>query len=150
MQPVDFTGSNISLHAPEDWDEQQHGPCATVRAEIRPPYVITCWLPTTEERMRLIEGMPLFLWVVGRTMPPSFLTVGGEGEAGADRPVPYTVDELLLGMVRGAGPDGISALDLAKLMEHAGVNNDAAATAMQDALDRGTVTLGKRLQIVIA
>jgi hypothetical protein len=38
------------------------------------PVVITCWRPTAEELVRINLGEPIWLSVVGQTMPPVLVT----------------------------------------------------------------------------
>jgi hypothetical protein len=67
MKPVDFAEANRTLKAP----------CATstnvasLRAWTDGVHCISRWRPTWRDRLRVLFGAPIWLWVVsGETQPP--------------------------------------------------------------------------------
>jgi len=76
MQPTDFTGTNLTLGKPPGWDEEKFGPCIDIRVMQRGSYVISGWLPSPEEIERIVAGKPVFVHVVGHSMPPMWVDVG--------------------------------------------------------------------------
>ena len=47
--------------------------CADIHAFKGQGQVITCWWPTPEELVRINLGEPIWLGVIGETMPPVFV-----------------------------------------------------------------------------
>jgi len=76
MNPRDFDGTNMTLGKPQGWDEESYGPCQDIRVQIEGSYVTSCWQPDAEELERLNAGMPVFVRVVGHSMPPMLVEVG--------------------------------------------------------------------------
>ena len=73
MNPVRFAQCNVVMKAPPNMDKcydlhacQCHYPDGT-------PAVISAWRPTPEELVRLNLGEPIFLSLIGQTMPPAAL-----------------------------------------------------------------------------
>jgi hypothetical protein len=77
MNPMRFERSNTVMRRPESMTEEQ---CFDVHAFIGQdidgmPVVITKWQPTAEERTRLALGEPVWLHIIGHTMPPVAITM---------------------------------------------------------------------------
>lgn len=73
MTPQRFSECNIVMRKPEKMTEEE---CCDVHAYADGNQVITCWSPTPEELVKLNLGEPVYLHVVGATMPPVDLAVG--------------------------------------------------------------------------
>lgn len=81
MTPVHFDGQTAVLSAPTNWNEETHGPCVglPVRREDDIMFM-SCWRPTWRERLWLLFGGVVRLWVVGDGHPPVMLEAGsGKG-----------------------------------------------------------------------
>jgi len=72
MIPQRFSESNVVMRRPPEMSEEQ---CMDIHAFSSGQAVITCWRPTPEELVKLNLGEPLWLHIVGATMPPVALTV---------------------------------------------------------------------------
>lgn len=80
-EPTNFDGSNAKYGPPEGMDEDQvrtlfawRGELATSAAD-ETPVVVTCWKLTNREMKQLEKSRgKLWLTVIGRGMPPVFLS----------------------------------------------------------------------------
>lgn len=72
-------GSNLTLIAPKNWDEERDGRCgdlAVLVKEERPFSMTSAWFPTPEEIELIGRGAPVHLEVFSGRHPPVMLTVG--------------------------------------------------------------------------
>ena len=76
MTPIPFDGMNIVYKAPQDWDNEQHGPCGDlpVRADDEAQTCTSVWEPTDVERGVLVAGGKIVLTIHGG-QPPVALAV---------------------------------------------------------------------------
>ena len=69
-----------TLGAPLDWDRETDGYCGKlpIRDEVTSAgrTMISAWYPTPEERGRLQQGAPVYLYIVGSIHPPVAIEVG--------------------------------------------------------------------------
>jgi len=73
MNPQRFAESNIVMKAPAGMEN-----CCDVHAFKDSQHVITAWRPTPEELVKINLGEPIWIGILGDSMPPVFVT--------ADRP----------------------------------------------------------------
>jgi hypothetical protein len=64
-----FAESNITMKAPAGMPE-----CCDIAAFRGGNQVITAWRPTPEELVKINLGEPIWLGIIGDTMPPVFVT----------------------------------------------------------------------------
>lgn len=76
MLPTNFPESNAVLGPPQGMSEEECSSLFTLRSkdESGHPVVVSCWKPTRDELEALNAGRPLWLVVLGQTMPPVYLT----------------------------------------------------------------------------
>lgn len=70
MNPINFVGANANFGKPKDWDEAKNGPCATLPVLVQdlPGGLkghVSLWVPTAEERRKLLLGSAIMLSCVG-------------------------------------------------------------------------------------
>jgi hypothetical protein len=66
------------LGAPDGWDHEKDGICHTLDIIDQDGIMYTFWRPTPAELVRLMEGHPLQLAIVGSNHPVVALSVAGE------------------------------------------------------------------------
>lgn len=83
MNPGNIYGATRVLGAPAEWDQSQ-GECAGLpildRDTPNGPAMISEWVPTAEERERLVQGLPVHVWVFGHGHPVLAVSVGEVAE----------------------------------------------------------------------
>lgn len=124
MNPANFPESNTVMTRPANMTAEQ---CMDIHAFRDGKCVVTCWTPTPSERVRLAMGEPVYLYIVGATMPPVLLTVDSPFEAPTPAPAPAphpwgATREQVITYIRDHLTDGLpSSLkyleDLAKMQE---------------------------------
>jgi len=68
MKPVEFKGQNCVLQRPQGMSQAECGPLPVFRDGR---YCISCWRPGWRDRLAVLFGRPLWLWVwSGGTQPP--------------------------------------------------------------------------------
>jgi hypothetical protein len=72
MLPVDFEGSNLTLHRPQDMRDEE---CMSIKAHLGIDndgyhFVLTAWQPNKEDIEAINAGRPIMLKVIGSSMPP--------------------------------------------------------------------------------
>ena len=72
MIPQRFRESNRVMRKPAEMTEEE---CFDIHAFVGGGQVITCWRPTPEELVKLNLGEPVWLTVIGQTMPPVAIVV---------------------------------------------------------------------------
>jgi len=73
MKPTRFPEQSVELQPPVGMTEAECGVLAVHRTDT---HCISRWQPSWGERLRLIFGAPVWLWVwSGNTQPPVALTV---------------------------------------------------------------------------
>lgn len=73
MKPVRFPQQTVDLQRPAGMTEEECGSLAVFR---NGEHCISCWQPSWRERLLLVLGAPVWLWVwSGSTQPPVALTV---------------------------------------------------------------------------
>lgn len=72
MSPIRFAEANIVMKRPANMTEEE---CADVHAYRADGQVITAWRPTPEELVKMNLGEPVWLYVIGSTMPPVLVTM---------------------------------------------------------------------------
>ena len=69
MIPQRFKEANIVMLAPPGMEN-----CSDIHAYKGEGHVITAWRPTPEELIKINLGEPVWLYIVGDTMPPACVT----------------------------------------------------------------------------
>lgn len=69
MTPSDFPQSNGTLQKPPTMTDEECSPLKVHRALSHNAY-ISCWRPTWRERLAILFGSPVWLWVYGERHPP--------------------------------------------------------------------------------
>ena len=73
MKPTAFPEQTIVLQRPAGMTEEQ---CGTLAVFTDGDHCISRWAPSWKERLLLVLGAPVWLWVwSGRTQPPVAVTV---------------------------------------------------------------------------
>lgn len=77
MNPSKIQGANAALGAPEDWDADKQGECATlpVRINAEAGTIESAWEPSDEEKAAIAAGRPVILTIWGRLHPPVSVNV---------------------------------------------------------------------------
>lgn len=72
MNPIDFEGSNITLHKPSDMTDEQCGPLKAYKGVHNDnfPYYVTMWQPSDKDKEAIAAGRPIVVKVVGTAFPP--------------------------------------------------------------------------------
>lgn len=84
MMPVNFIGSNMVLTKPANMTDEQCSETPALRGTDDDgfPYHLTCWQPSREDIQAITHGKPIYLKVLGASMPPVVLfTIDDNGEA---------------------------------------------------------------------
>jgi len=85
LQPVKFKGYAAILGAPLGWDEAQHGKCQGLPIGREDGRYFSFWRMTLRQRLFVLFGHGIWLWVHSAAHPPVMLTVGpGEAEPKAN------------------------------------------------------------------
>ena len=71
MIPQRFPEENIVMVRPQGWTEEE---CSDIHAFKGSGWVITAWLPTPAELVKLNLGEPVYLMIKGETMQPANVT----------------------------------------------------------------------------
>lgn len=66
MIPQRFAEANTVMRAPKGMEDE----CSDIHAYRDGTYVLTAWRPPPEELVKINLGEPVYLTVVGKTMPP--------------------------------------------------------------------------------
>jgi hypothetical protein len=61
MKPINFAQSNLTLNAPDNWDEEANGPCDSLPVLALPGTTSSVWRPSPEELQILNEGGAIIL-----------------------------------------------------------------------------------------
>lgn len=68
------------MGAPIDWDKTKHGVCTglPIRDEMTTAgqAMTSAWFPTPEEIVRICDGAPVYLTILGQVHPPVAMSVG--------------------------------------------------------------------------
>lgn len=76
MQPIKFPQANLVLEKPSSMTDEE---CASLHVYRRQPGaaddLISCWRPSWRERLAILFGRPVWLWVFGRAHPPVAIEV---------------------------------------------------------------------------
>ena len=72
MTPSDFPQANLTLAKPAGMTDEQ---CKPLRVHTTGAEFVSCWRLTWRERLAILFGRPLWLWIVGRGHPPVMLSV---------------------------------------------------------------------------
>lgn len=75
MTPIHFSGVTHVLGAPRDWNEAEHGPCAGLPTAFVDGQFMSCGRPTWRQRLALLFGRCITLFVIGSGHPPVMLGV---------------------------------------------------------------------------
>ena len=76
MRPINFPTSDGVLGAPRNWDADLHGPCEGLPVQRIDGSCVSCWRVNWRERLAILLGKPIWLWVTsGDTQPPVSLAV---------------------------------------------------------------------------
>lgn len=73
MEPIDFTGTNLTLTRPKEWPDDQ--PCGDLHAlkghdEFGRQFFRIAYVPTAEDLLAMEMGRPLFIQVTGAVFQP--------------------------------------------------------------------------------
>lgn len=73
MKPTDFPQANRTFHRPRSMTDEE---CEPLRVYVLTNHyaLISCWRPTWRERLAILLGRPVWLWVSGGSHPPVALT----------------------------------------------------------------------------
>lgn len=74
MKPIPHPNANLTLGSPSGWDENEHGPCASLEVLRVGEIYQQCWKPSWRCRLRLLVGRPVRLTTIG-TPPPIAMEV---------------------------------------------------------------------------
>lgn len=97
MNPTSFPGETRTLSKPGDMADEECSPLpvfAGVLPGDRWPSLVSCWVPTEEERADISAGGPVWLGIIGVRHPPVWLSTvkpQGIGDQPAGQPVPGTL-----------------------------------------------------------
>lgn len=73
MRPISFPQQTVELQKPASMTAEECGGLPVFRDGT---HCISCWRPSWRERLALLLGRPVWLWVwMGNTQPPVALTV---------------------------------------------------------------------------
>lgn len=74
MRPIKFPQANFTLTRPPTMTDEE---CISldVYADPNRDQMLSCWQPTWSERLALLFGRPLWLWVFGGRHPPVAIEV---------------------------------------------------------------------------
>lgn len=75
MKPHYFHGVDKVLGAPIGWDEATRGTCGGLPVACTDYGFYSCWKPSFVERLRVLLGWHVWLYVVGSGHPPVLLEV---------------------------------------------------------------------------
>lgn len=75
MNSTPFKEQTRVLGAPQGWDANANGPCLGLPVHIDEFGFKSRWQPTWRERIGILFGRPVWLWVVGSAHPPVALEV---------------------------------------------------------------------------
>lgn len=67
MKPVNFKESNLTLKRPPSMTDAE---CAPLHIYQSMAGMVSCWRPTWRERLAILFGAPLWLWVLSERHPP--------------------------------------------------------------------------------
>lgn len=75
MIPIDFPNANFTFTKPSTMTDEQ---CSDLRVfkghdEEDTPVIISCWQPNKEDIESINAGKPIYLQIVGYSMPPVVL-----------------------------------------------------------------------------
>lgn len=70
MNSIRFAASNCVMLAPEGMEN-----CSDLHVFKNSEAIMSRWVPTPEELVQINLGVPISLWVFGKTMPPVALVV---------------------------------------------------------------------------
>ena len=74
MFPSGFKEANTILDPPKGLEESVETIQAAHISAGDHPYIITCWKPTQEEMTEFLKTGRVWLWVMGNTTPPVYLS----------------------------------------------------------------------------
>jgi hypothetical protein len=88
LKPVTFPGVTFVLGEPPNWDDAMYGQCAglPVQYDKERGVFASCWTLTFRQRLAVLFGRPLWLFVVSRAHPPVMLTVADAMLAAKGKP----------------------------------------------------------------
>lgn len=72
MKPSTFPQATALLHRPVSMTDKE---CASLWVHKTDGAFVSCWRPTWRERLAILFGCPLWLWVIGYSHPPVALEV---------------------------------------------------------------------------
>ena len=73
MKPIDFPEKTVNLQRPSGMTEEQ---CSPLPAFRDGEHCISCWAPNWRERLAILLGRPLWLWIwSGNTQPPVCIAI---------------------------------------------------------------------------
>ena len=70
MNPTRFAQCNIVMTAPKGMKDCVNVHACKCKYPNGSPVVITAWTPTPEELVKINLGHPIYLHIVGQSMPP--------------------------------------------------------------------------------
>lgn len=70
MNPVRFSAANKIFHRPQNMTAKE---CGSLYVFDDDQHLVSCWKPTWQERLALLLGAKIWLWIWGRSQPPVVL-----------------------------------------------------------------------------
>lgn len=75
MDAIDFKGKNKVYGKPKNWDEEKDGVCHNLHVfegtdTLNHNVIISAWKPNEDDIKRINAGEPIFLQILGKSMPP--------------------------------------------------------------------------------
>lgn len=81
MNNLPLTNATRRIGPPKDWDHERDGICHTIEVfDSADGYMVTAWQLTEPEKVRLVNGEPLFLSIAGSVHPVISLSIGSKGK----------------------------------------------------------------------
>lgn len=72
MTPSNFPQATSTLNRPQSMTDAE---CAPLHVHFTGSAFVSCWRPTWRERLAVLLGRPVWLWVIGYSHPPVALEV---------------------------------------------------------------------------
>ena len=75
MTPEPFTGCNVLVRPPNNWDVSTMGPCMALPAYVGRGLIVTAWRPDPAELALLVGGGVIIMTVMASAPNPTMLAV---------------------------------------------------------------------------
>jgi len=71
MRPINFLHANKTFTKPDGMTDDECGPLPVYTDG---QYLISCWKPSFKDRLIILLGKSIWLWILGKAHPPVKLT----------------------------------------------------------------------------